>query len=65
MKGLLKKRILIYRVNKRQEYLYKQLVEDQDTNIRLVEYNINEGLVEERILMYRVNKRQAYPYKQL
>ena len=48
MKGLLKKRILIYRVNKRQEYPYKQLVEDQDTNIRLVEYNINEGLVEEK-----------------
>ena len=48
MKGLLKKRILMYRVNKRQEYPYKQLVEDQDTNIRLVKYNINEGLVEEK-----------------
>ena len=55
MKGLLKKRILMYRVNKRQEYPYKQLVEDQDTNIRLVKYNINEGLVKKRILMYRVN----------
>ena len=48
MKGLLKKRILMYRVNKRQEYPYKELVEDQDTNIRLVKYNINEGLVEEK-----------------
>ena len=65
MKGLLKKRILMYRVNKRQEYPYKQLVEDQDTNIRLVEYNINEGLVEEIILMYSVNKRQEYSYKLL
>ena len=48
MKGLLKKRILMYRVNKRQEYSYKQLVEQQDTNIGLVKYNINEGLVEEK-----------------
>ena len=48
MKGLLKKRILMYRVNKRLEYLYNQLVEDQDTNIRLVKDNINEGLVEEK-----------------
>ena len=48
MKGLLKKRILMYRVNKRQEYSYKLLVEDQDTNIGLVKYNINEGLVEEK-----------------
>ena len=48
MKGLLKKRILTYRVNKRQEYSYKELVQDQDTNIRLVKYNINEGLVEEK-----------------
>ena len=48
MKGLLKKRILMYRVNKRQEYLYKQLVEDQDTNIRRFKYNINEGLLEEK-----------------
>ena len=48
MKGLLKKRILMYRVNKRQEYSYKLLVEDQDTNIRLGKYNINEGLVEEK-----------------
>ena len=65
MKGFLKKRILMYRVNKRQEYPYKQLVEDQDTNIRLVECNINEGLLKKRILMYRVNKRQVYLYKQL
>ena len=48
MKGLLKKRILMVRVNKRQEYLYKQLVEDQDTNIGLVKYNINEGLLEDK-----------------
>ena len=48
MKGLLKKRILLYRVNKRQEYSYKQLVENQDTNRRLVKYNINEGLVKEK-----------------
>ena len=48
MKGLLKKRILMYSVNKRQEYPYKQLVENQDTNIRLVEYNNNEGLLEEK-----------------
>ena len=65
MKGLLEKRILMYRVNKRQEYPYKQLVEDQDTNIRLVEYNINEGLLKKRILMYRVNKSQEYSYKLL
>ena len=48
MKGLLEKRILMYRVNKRQEYAYKLLVEDQDTNIGLVKYNINEGLVGEK-----------------
>ena len=48
MKGLLKKRIFMYRVNKRQEYSYKLLVEDQDTNIGIVKYNINEGLVEEK-----------------
>ena len=48
MKCLLKKRILMYRINKSQEYPNKQLVEDQDTNIRLVEYNINEGLVDEK-----------------
>ena len=48
MKGLLKKRILMYRVNKSQEYSYELLVEDQDTNIGLVKYNINEGLVEEK-----------------
>ena len=45
MKGFLKKRILMYRVNKSQEYTYKQLVEYQGTNIGLVEYNNNEGLV--------------------
>ena len=38
----------MYRVNKRQEYSYKQLVEDNDTNIRLVDYNINEGLLEDK-----------------
>ena len=65
MKGLLKKRILMYRVKKRQEYPYKQLVEDQDTNIRLVEYNINEGLVEEKNINVQVNKRQEYSYKLL
>ena len=48
MKGLLKKRLLMYRVNKRQEYSYKQLGEDQDINIGLVKYIINEGLVEEK-----------------
>ena len=48
MKGFLKIRILMYRVNKRQDYLYKQRVEDQDTNIGLVKYNIIEGLVEEK-----------------
>ena len=48
MKGLLTKRILMYRVYKRQEYSYKQLVDDQDTNTGLVKFNINEGLVEEQ-----------------
>ena len=48
MKGLLKERILMYRVNKRQDYPYKLLVEYQVTNIRLVKYNIIEGLVEEK-----------------
>ena len=48
MKSLLKKRILMYRVNKSQEYPYKQLVEYQGTSIGLVEYNNNEGLVEEK-----------------
>ena len=40
----------MYRVNKRPEYPYKQLVEYQGTNIGLVEYNINEGLLEEKII---------------
>ena len=38
----------MYRVKKRQKYSYKKLVEDQDTNIGLVKYNINEGLLEEK-----------------
>ena len=38
----------MYRVNKRQDYPYKMLVEVQVTNIRLVRYNINEGLLEEK-----------------
>ena len=50
MKGLLKKKNTNVQVYKRQEYSYKQLVEDQDTNIGLVKYNINEGLVEEKII---------------
>ena len=53
MKGFLKIRILMYRVNKRQEYLYKQLVEDQDTSIGLVKYNINEGVLEEKNINVR------------
>ena len=61
MKGLLKKRILMYRVNKRQAYPYKQLVEDQDTNIRLVEYNINEGLVEEKNINVQGQKKTRIP----
>ena len=50
MKGFLKKRIIMYRVNIRQEYPYKELVEDQDTNIGLGKYNTNEGLLEEKYI---------------
>ena len=74
MKGLLTKRILMYRVYKRQEYSYKQLVDDQDTNTGLVKFNINEGLVEEkninvqgqqktRIRIQTAGRRPGYKYR--
>ena len=53
----------MYRVNKRQEYSYKQLVENQDTNIGQVKYNIIEVLVEDKNINVQGQKKTRIPIK--